>query len=539
MAFASTRSAENFNGNLALADLSRYKVQGRLSHFDLRTLANVAGEKLPYSGILSGSVDASGDAKAPGTKSVMAKANLVISPGRNGIPLSGRINADYSGANNNVTVLSSYLALPHTRLNVNGSVGQRLNLDLTSHNLNDLLAAVPMTGPAPVALGPKGVLTFNGAVTGGLSNPHVAGHLAASSFSLEGRPFNNLGLDVAAAQSGASVQNGSLTRGNMQATFNAAVGLRKWSTSPRSPLAVNAAIQRGDLADVMALAGQSPAGYSGPLTASATIRGTVSNPIGGATLDVGRGVIAKEPFDQIHAQANLSNGLVAIPVAYIVSGPGRIDLSAEFRHPQDSFSTGDIHAHVQSHGVDLAKFQTVQSQIRAAGTLQLNADVNASLVPIHVAGKEETSFVLNNVTADATGNGLRLNGDPYGNLSLTARTQGRYVAYNLALSNAGSGLRINGSTALTPITPPQLRPISATFPVERLLNLANRRDIPVRGTLSGEASVSGTIRNPQATANILLTRANVYQEQLDAVRLRVELCAANRHHPAVPGGPRL
>jgi len=509
-----------FNGNIALADFSRYNVQGRLNHFNLKTLAAVAGEKLPYAGILSGSVDASGDAKAPGTKSVMAKANLVITPGRNGIPVSGRLNANYSGANNNVTVLNSYLALPHTRLTLNGSIGQRLNLDLTSHNLNDLLAAVPMTGPPPVALAPNGVLTFNGAVTGGLSNPRVAGHLAANAFSLEGRSFNSLGLDVAAAQSGASVQNGSLTRGNMQASFNASVGLRKWSTTPRSPLAVNAAVERGDLADVMAIAGQSPAGYSGPLTANVKVGGTISNPTGGATLDVGRGTIAKELFDQIHAQVNLADGVVAIPVAYITSGPGRVDLTAEFHHPQDSFSRGDIHAHVQSRGVDLAKFQTVQNQVRAAGTLQLNADVNASLVPTRVAGKEETSFVLNNVTADATGNGLRLNGDPYGDLNLTARTQGRNVAYNLSLSNAGSGLKVNGNTALTTDYPTTAQANISDFPVERFLNLANRRDIPVRGTLSGEANVSGTISNPQATANILLTRANVYQEQLDAVRLR-------------------
>ena len=509
-----------FNGNIALADFSRYKVQGRLSNFDIRTLSNVAGQKLPYDGILSGSVDASGDAKAPGARSVIAKANLVIAPGRNGIPVSGRINANYSGASNNVTVLNSYLALPHTRLTLNGSVGQRLNLDLTSHNLDDLLAAVPTTGPPPVALAPNGVLTFHGAVTGGLSNPRVGGHLAADTFSLEGRPFNSLGLDVAATQSGASVQNGSLTRGNMQATFNASVGLRKWSTTPRSPLAVNAAIGSGDLADVMAIAGQSPAGYSGPLTANVKIGGTISDPVGGATLDVGRGTIVKEPFDRIHAQVDLSSGLVAIPVAYIASGPARVDLTAEFHHPRESFSRGDIHAHVQSRGVDLAKFQTVQNQVRAAGALQLNADVNGSLLPTRVAGKEQTSFVLNNINADATGSGLRLNGDPYGDLNLTARTQGRNVAYNLSLSNAGSGLRVSGNTALAADYPTTAQANISDFPVERLLNLASRRDIPVRGTLSGEANVSGTINNPQATANILLTRANIYQEQLDAVRLR-------------------
>ena len=510
-----------FNGNIALADFSRYNVQGRLSDFNLRTLSRLAGEQLPYDGVLSGSVDASGDVKAPGAKSVMAKANLVIAPGRNGIPVSGRLNANYSGATDNVTVLNSYLALPHTRLTINGSVGQHLNLNLTSHNLNDLLAVVPSTGPPPVALGPNGVLTFNGAVTGGLSKLRVAGHLAANTFSVEGRPFNSLGLDLAAAQSGASVQNGSLTSGNMQAVFDASLGLRKWSTTPRSSLAVNAAIRTGDLSDLVAIAGQSPAGYSGPLTANVKIGGAISNPEGGAMLDVGRGTIANEPFDQIHAQLNLSDGLVAIPVAYIASGPARVDLTAEFRHPRDTFSSGNIHAHLQSQGVDLAKIRSVQHRVRAGGTLQLNADVNASLVPTKVAGKQQTSFLLNNVNADASGNGLQFNGDPYGNLNLTARTQGRSVSYNLSLNNAGSGLRVNGSTVLTTNYPTSAQVNISDFSVERLLNLANRQDVPVRGILSGQANVSGTITNPQGNAAVLLTRANVYREPLDAVRLRV------------------
>ena len=37
------------------------------------------------------------------------------------------------------------LALPRTRLTMSGSVGRRLDLALTSRNLNDLLAAVPST----------------------------------------------------------------------------------------------------------------------------------------------------------------------------------------------------------------------------------------------------------------------------------------------------------------------------------------------------------------------------------------------------------
>lgn len=515
----------DFEGNVMLADFEKYSVDGRLNRFDLRTLARMAGEKLPYDGVLSGTVNASGDVKAPGTKSILAKANLAITPGRNGIPVSGRLNADYSGATDNVTVLDSYLAIPGTRLTLSGSVGRRLDIGVRSTDLRDVLATVPQSdakGPAPISLSPRGgLLTFNGAVTGGLSNPRVNGHLAVNAFDLEGRAFHALGLDVAAAQSGASVANGFLTRGDMRASFNASVGLRKWATTPRSPLAVNASIQSGDLADVAALAGQSPAGYSGPLTANVSVRGTVSNPVGSAVLNVGKGTVANEPFEQIHAQVNLSDRLVTIPVAYIRSGAARIDLTAQFQHPRDSFSTGTIEAHLRSQGIDLAKLQTVQNQIRASGTLNINADVNAALVETKVAGKDQTSFELESVNADATGSGLRVNGDTYGNLTLTARTQGKDVNYNFSLGEMGSGIRARGNTMLAPDYPTTAQLNISDMPVKQLLDVGDLQNTPVRGTLSGEANVSGTIKNPQGSANLLLTRANIYDQPIDAVRLNV------------------
>src|SRR5262249_4646758 len=153
----------------------------------------------------------------------------------------------YNSASGDLTVSDSYIALPATRLNVNGSVNNRLNLDLTSRNLNDLLAAA---GPNPPNVKIEGgQARFTAQVTGGRAAPQVGGQLAGTKLSVEGRRFDSLSLDVDAAKTRAAVNNGVLQRGTMRAKFAATAGLDNWSPKPAQPLHAMANVQNGDLAD--------------------------------------------------------------------------------------------------------------------------------------------------------------------------------------------------------------------------------------------------------------------------------------------------
>jgi translocation and assembly module TamB len=496
-----------FDGNVSLADFQRYKVHGDLKHFDIQTLARTFGEKLPYDGVISGPVDAQGDTKATGTKGIAANAHLTISPGKRGIPVSGRINADYNGTADDVLVRDTYIALPHSRLTANGSLKKQLNVALTSKDLNDLLAAADLKGPPPIVLN-KGEADFNGTVTGSLSAPRIAGHIGVSRFSLENRPFDAFAADLAASSNSAAVRNGSLTRGGMKAVFNASVGLHNWSAPPRAPLMANAAITNGDLADLVSLAGQPSAGYSGALTANAQINGTVANPQGTATLDVMKGTVDNEPFDRIEARVNLADQLVTIPTAYIQTPGGRADLTAEFRHPRDSFSTGALHSHVNANITDLRQLTGLHKPLpESAGSIKVNADANATL--------NSSDFLLTALNADASVRALRWQGQNLGDLTAQARTSGQNVTYNLTSDLAGSNVKVSGSTQLVKEYPTTADANIANLPIERLLTIANESGVPARGVLSGSAHFSGTIANPQGNANLDLTRAVIYNEPLD------------------------
>src|SRR5262249_25038594 len=91
-----------FAGSASLEEMAQFRVAGNLSNFDIARFAR------GYDGIVSGPVQAQGNVKALST--LEARANLAIAPGPRGIPVSGRLNADYSGRGDTVVLNPSYIA---------------------------------------------------------------------------------------------------------------------------------------------------------------------------------------------------------------------------------------------------------------------------------------------------------------------------------------------------------------------------------------------------------------------------------------------
>ena len=511
-----------FAGDVSLTDFARYQVAGKLRNLDLQNVFRVFGQnRLPYDGIVSGPVQAGGDLKAPGAKSITASARLAISPGRRGIPLSGRLYADYSGATDNISISNSYLALPQTRLNLSGSVNQRLNLELRTRDLNDFLAATRTSGKPAITLN-GGEATFIGAVTGGLNSPHLAGHLAVHRFSVQGRQFDALTADLAAAKTRVSVRNGNLHRSLMQAQFAAAVGLVNWSPKPAQPLSASATVRNGDFADIMVLAGQSSDGYSGAVTADMNVGGTVGDPRGLANLQVASGTLVGEAFDRIQVQVKLADQMIAIPTASIVAGSAHVNLTAEFEHPRETFTTGRVHVHVESNQVNLAQFRILQKERpNSAGLLQVKADVTGSLAQVKTANNAKSEFLLTSVNADVSARKLQFEGRNYGDFSVKARTTGQRLDYNVSSDFAGSDIRASGNTQLIRGYPTKADANVSNLPVERLLVLARRTEIPARGNLSATAHFMGTMENPQGHMDLELAKAVLYGEPIDSVRGRI------------------
>ncbi len=126
----------------------------------------------------------------------------------------------------------------------------------------------------------------------------------------------------------------------------------------------------------------------------------------------------------------MADQLITIPAAHAASGAARLDLTADFQHPRESFTSGRLHARVQSSQMNLAQFRTVQKELpNSAGEIQIQADVTGSLSEVKSGAARQVEFLLTGVSADASARSLRFKGQDYGDFNVTARTNDQTVRY--------------------------------------------------------------------------------------------------------------
>ena len=162
----------------------------------------------------------------------------------------------------------------------------------------------------------------------------------------------------------------------------------------------------------------------------------------------------------------------------------------------------------------MAQVSALQKQRpNTAGAVQLNAHVTAEL---------SGELRLTTINGNAAVRGLHLGGQNYGDLTATATTSGQAVNYNLTSNFAGSNIHIDGNTQLARDYPTTARANFGNLPVQRLLAVADRNDIPLKGMLSGSASFMGTIDKPQGSADLTLLNASLYDNAVDRIHLTAQ-----------------
>ena len=86
---------------------------------------------------------------------------------------------------------------------------------------------------------------------------------------------------------------------------------------------------------------------------------------------------------------------------------------------------------------------------------------------------------------------------------------------------AGSTIRVNGQSLLTGDHPTTATASITGLPIEQVLTVAHRRDIPASGMLSANANLSGTFANPQATGSFTVTKGMADQQPFDRLQASV------------------
>ena len=214
----------SFSGNVHLANLDRFRVEGDVTGMEVRRLvAQVGRSEPPWDGRLSGPVRVEGSLKR--TRDVRVTAALRIAPAGAGAPVTGSVDVAYDGRTSTIGLGRSFLALPHSRADFSGTLGRELRVHLESSDLGDLDPLLEK--PLPVKFA-NGSAIFDGTVTGALEDPRVEGQLQASHIVMEDRPVDSVSARVAATRSSVAVQNGAAARGTVRAQFSGSLQLADW-----------------------------------------------------------------------------------------------------------------------------------------------------------------------------------------------------------------------------------------------------------------------------------------------------------------------
>lgn len=532
----------DLTAKLFIENMRRLSFEAHLRSFDLPAIAAVAsGKRIGYDGTVNGSVIAGGDLKAKGATGLEAQANLTIVPGYRGVPLRGRLVASYAGRTGAIDIDHSYLALPHSRLDISGalhqseSAHQRIDIGLVSRNLNDFLPAMNLaskgnTKSLPLKLRPGGSAEVQARINGNLRAPHIAARAALTNFNAEKSRFDEFSANLAASPSGAAIQNGIVKSKALNGSFDATIRLVKWKPRPDSPLTADLTLRSPNIGSLLLMAGNSSLSAAGTLSADAHLHGTYGDPLGKATLAIDSGSFDEQSFQRIYANIQFADRLITLsPLEADIAG-GRIEVSGSLRHPRDSFSTGQAQLQLKTENLQLANLEAVRRENRGiAGVIQLQAALTAEVKK--PGGKMQLK--ISSVAGKLSATGLELERQSAGDLTATAGTMNGVVQYNLTSDFAGSQIRVAGHTALAGPYATVADASIQNLPVAKTLELADVRSVPAAGTLSASAHVAGTIKSPSANLKFALVRAHVYGQPIESLRGSVEYAPTQVRIPSL------
>src|SRR4051812_26726064 len=365
----------DLNGHLTMRDLtgtSKSHLTATLKGASLaQAKAMVNSPAMKQLG-LTGSLNADADATwGKSFDDLVAKSDATLQakviPAQGGgqaVPVDGVFHARYSAPTKEVTLTNSYVNLPQTSLNLNGTVSERssLQVQLQANDLHQLEAIAAMFQTNAQPLGLYGTANFNGAVTGSTSAPHVTGRLTATNLRVKGSAWRVLRTDVDANPSQASLRNGELDpEAKGRITFNLTAGLNQWSFTKNNAFQVALNANQLDVANLAKAAG-SQAPVSGTLNVNVQARGTQLSPVGNGTIELSQAKVAGQPIQVASVKFQGTGDVVHTNLA--VKLPAGSATGAVDYFPKQQGYSGQI----QANGIRLEQLQAVKDK-----NLQLTA----------------------------------------------------------------------------------------------------------------------------------------------------------------------
>jgi translocation and assembly module TamB len=471
-----------------------------------------------------------------GTVAVDAKLSMSpsqIAPAREA-PATGLIDGTYTQRDGAVDLRELDLALPGSHVEAHGHLGvfpisipTAIAVNFRSTNLGEFDTVLrdlglrregkAGTAALPVFLG--GQAEFHGNWSGSLVDPNLSGNLKATDIAIEmpanpndssGKPqlVHWDGLDATGSYSAEriSIEQSQLTHGQATIHMNGSLAApplvahekKKPNFDANSELHLHLNASNFGIGEILPFFGERVP-LSGHLTAQIDADGPVHALNGAGWVELDHGEVYGEPVARIRAQGKIVGR--AIQVASItandeagkVSGSGSFDLASR-----------QFQLVAQGTEVDLHRIQRLrQMGFAADGKLDFSVSGNGTLDDPHIQAQGKIAALV-------------LNGEPVGELQITAHTASHNLIYDLATHFQSASLTAHGQTALNGDYVTQAKVEFSEFNIESLLKTAHVPGLTGQSALAGIVTIAGPLAHPEQLhgearlQNLAVTLAGVH-----------------------------
>ncbi len=340
---------------------------------------------MPVDGQISGTAEA---AWTGSVNNITARSDITLNaalvPTRDGstpVPIDGSVHVGYDGRTATATLTDTSVHTPQTRVEINGTAGQTLNLKVQAHaadlrEADALVAAFQGARPessastsSPRSLNLAGAADLQLLIEGRRNDPRIRGQLAGRNLQVKNTEWRSLEVRLQASKFGISIQNGSLVNAR-QGYINFAVGsgLANWHYLPSSPITLE--VSSRDLAiDHLLQLARLDYPVSGNLSVDLSMHGSQLNPIGKGSVRLTRATVYGQSLQRLSIQSE-GNGDALTSSLEMSLPAGSVKANLVLYPKRKGYEL-----QLDVPGINLAQLKAVQDKnLGVAGVLTANAN---------------------------------------------------------------------------------------------------------------------------------------------------------------------
>lgn len=503
------------NATVAFNNRSRSVINADFTDLDLGKIAALqSGRVMPLEGRTSGRVDLTLAGTDYRTTTGTVNATITAAAGSDAdskIPVNGVVNL--SATNGLFNVDQARLNTDKSELTATGrfdlrSSDSNLDVALRSTDAGEILNIVRVTGLAPdiesqidsYQAAVAGNLTFDGKITGNLTDPTVDGRASLASLSLRGRDLGTLATDVRVSPLQTELANGRLQQADGGlVTFGVVV-----PSAGANNISVNAELTGVNAGNLLAaLPVNLPErlrDFNGKTSGTIALSGLPNNSQGEINIASEAGTVAGQNFDSLNAKAVFTGSRINIERGEIKIGAGSVAATGFYDTASSAFNL-DLNGKTVPLPLALAFLPPDTGIPPITGTTDFTAKA---------VGEFDRPATID-VNFNGSANGVQIGDQALGTVTFNGATNNQILNAELVATLANRPQTVNATLNFgddnlpfrvqTSFNQSPLGPFIALVP--------QLSGISLDGTATGQIDFGGNIASRDAAGNLVYSAAGL------------------------------